>query len=129
MAGPVRGPCSGTGRPRFGRGCTQPEALRRDAAAAALGIDGVSARGRPGGNAFVDFLFELVPLEIAQGKGAEGPLRPESGLLCRLQEAGPEVHREVSFVRPKFFIVKVTASTAGPSQYRSAVVCSPSQPG
>ena len=40
-----------------------------------------------------------------------------------------KVHREVSFVRPKLFMMKVTAPTAGPSQYRFAVVCSPSQPG
>ena len=33
-----------------------------------------------------------------------------------------KVHREVSFVRPKFFMVKVAASTAGSSQYRSVVV-------
>ena len=44
------------------KSATQPQAFRRDAAAAALGIGGVSTRGRPGGNSFVYFLFEVAAL-------------------------------------------------------------------
>jgi len=74
------------GRPApLREGCAQPQAFRRDAAANGLGIGGVSACGRPGGKALAYFLLEVVSLEIVQGKGAEGTLRPEPGL-----QAGPE---------------------------------------
>lgn len=68
-------------------------------------------------------------LSLLAEKRRGGP--PGSWPCCAVyrKRVPAKVHREVSFVRPKFFMVKVTAPTVGPSQYRSAVVCSPSQPG
>ena len=88
----------GAGRLRFERGSPQPQAFRRDAMAAGRGMGGVSACGRPGGKASVYFLFEVVPLEMAQGKGAEGMLRPGAGLQAGPEEGGEDdVEMKVQF--------------------------------
>ena len=85
MARLVGGVRLGAGRSHVQRGWGQPQALRRDAAVHAPCFGVVLPRVRPGGKAFVYFFLKVVPLDRAQGKGAEGTLRPQPGL-----QAGPE---------------------------------------
>ncbi len=90
MVGPVGEWCSGARRPRFKRRCAQPRAGRRDGVVNGRGIGGVSACGRAGGKALVDFRLEVVPLEVAQGKGTQGTLRPEPGLQAGSEKGGED---------------------------------------
>ena len=76
------------GRPRFEMGCAHPQAFRRDAVVASRGMGSVSACGRPGGKALSISISKLCRLEMVQGKGAEGPLRPEPGLQASPEEGG-----------------------------------------
>ena len=62
------------------------------------GCGGVSACGRPGGKALAYFFLEIVSLEMAQGKGAEGTLRLEPGLQAGPEEGGEDdVEMKVQF--------------------------------
>ena len=74
---------------RFPEGRGQPQAPGRQAAAHPLGIGDVSAPGRAGGKAFVNFGFEVSSLDLVQGEGARRTVRPDAGL-----QAGPEEGRE-----------------------------------
>ena len=73
----------------FPEGRGQPQTLGGQTAAYHIGIGGVSAPGRTGGKAFVDFGLEVALLDLVQGKGAQGIVRLEAGL-----QAGPEKGRE-----------------------------------
>ncbi len=73
----------------FPKGRGQPQTPGWQTAAYHIGIGGVSAPGRVGGKAFVDFDLEVVLLDLVQGKGAQGIVRLEPGL-----QAGPEEDRE-----------------------------------
>ncbi len=53
---------------------------------------------RPGGKSLAYFLLEVMPLEIAQGKGAEGTLRVEPGLQVGPEEGSEEdIEMKVQF--------------------------------
>ncbi len=74
-------------------------ASMREGVPAATGVPGGCGSGRPYGNSLLYFFLEVVALEIAQGKGGKGTLRPKAGLQTRPKEGGEDsVKVEVQFV-------------------------------